>query len=89
MEQVIKARLKWVTLYEERGDAGYVCRRCGISRPTLRKWYKRYQELGIEGLNDQSRRPIHSPNKKVNQQIEEWILDVVKQIRIPQLSSMF
>ncbi|WP_435370220.1 helix-turn-helix domain-containing protein, partial [Acinetobacter indicus] len=25
-------------------DAGLVCRRCGISRPTLRKWWKRYSE---------------------------------------------
>ena len=32
-----KARLGWVKLYQQTGDAGLVCRRCGISRPTLRK----------------------------------------------------
>src|SRR5271157_3841863 len=31
-----KTRLVWLKLYEETGDAGLVCRRCGISRPTLR-----------------------------------------------------
>ena len=37
MKRMIRMRLNWVHLYEETGDAGYVCRRCGISRPTLRK----------------------------------------------------
>jgi len=57
MNVEIKARLRWVQLYEETGDAGFVCRRCGISRPTLRKWSKRYKELGMEGLISRSRRP--------------------------------
>jgi transposase-like protein len=48
MNVEIKARLRWVQLYEETGDAGFVCRRCGISRPTLRKWSKRYKELGMK-----------------------------------------
>ena len=30
-----KTRLQWVQMYEEVGDAGVVCRRSGISRPTL------------------------------------------------------
>jgi transposase InsO family protein len=74
MDHQIKARLQWVKLYEQKQDAGYVCRHCGISRPTLRKWYKRYQAFGIDGLSDQSKRPHHSPNQKTNQQIEKWII---------------
>src|SRR5215213_8088475 len=54
------ARLGWVRLYEEVGDAGLVCRRCGISRPTLRKWWRRYQAEGEAGLETRSRRPHHS-----------------------------
>jgi transposase-like protein len=50
-----KARLKWIKLYEEIKDAGVVCRRCGISRPTLRKWLKRYAEKGLAGLEEYSR----------------------------------
>lgn len=41
MESEIKQRLAWVQLYFETGNAGLTCRRCGISRPTLRKWVKR------------------------------------------------
>jgi hypothetical protein len=48
MKPEIKALLNWVTLYEEIGNAGLVCRRCGISRPTLKKWWKRY--LAISDL---------------------------------------
>ena len=75
MNGVIKARLTWVKLYEEKQDAGYVCRHCGISRPTLRKWYKRYQEFGLDGLRGQNKKPHHSPNKKINIQIEKWIIN--------------
>ncbi len=76
MEATLRARLKWVKLYEETGDAGYVCRRCGISRPTLRKWAKRYQSEGISGLVDQSKKPYLSPNKKVDNQIIQWVTEL-------------
>ena len=57
MEKLQKTRLGWIKLYQEVKDAGIVCRRCGISRPTLRKWVKRYEERGEEGLKELSRRP--------------------------------
>lgn len=78
MDRIIRMRLKWVKLYEDTQDAGFVCRRCGISRPTLRKWYRRYKELGIDGLNDQNRRPKHSPNLKITVQLENLVLDLRK-----------
>ena len=34
---LLRARLQWVQLYLRTGHAGLTCRRCGISRPTLRK----------------------------------------------------
>ena len=70
-----KARLKWVKLYDLKQDAGYVCRHCGISRPTLRKWLKRYQAFGFDGLKSQSKKPHQSPNKKITLQIEKWIVN--------------
>jgi len=76
MKNQIKARLTWVNLYLETKDAGYVCRKCGISRPTLRKWYKRYLEAGIDGLNDQSKKPHLSPGKKLNSELINLILDL-------------
>lgn len=63
MEKLQKTRLGWIKLYQEVKDAGIVCRRCGISRPTLRKWVKRHEEKGEEGLKELSRRPHTSPKK--------------------------
>lgn len=71
MESTLRARLKWVELYQETRDAGYVCRQCGISRPTLRKWSKRYHNEGINGLADQSKKPHSCPNQKVDKQITQ------------------
>ena len=76
MEKQVKARLNWVRLYEELGDAGLVCRRCGITRPTLRKWLRRYKDSGIAGLSDLSRKPYHSPNKKLTPQNTAWIIEL-------------
>lgn len=74
MTAEIKQRLKWIKLYQETGNAGLVCMRCGISRPTLRKWLTRYQQAGEAGLESMSRRPHHSPNRKVNESEHAHIL---------------
>lgn len=76
MNREIQQRLVWVKLFEEINDAGLVCRRCGISRPTLRKWWKRYSEQGIDGLSSQSKRPLKSPNTKINAELEALILEM-------------
>lgn len=76
MKQQIKARLTWVNLYLETKDAGYVCHKCGISRPTLRKWYRRYLEAGMDGLNNRSKKPHLSPSKKLNSELIKLILDL-------------
>ena len=72
----MKARLGWIKLYQEKQDFGYVCRHCGISRPTLRKWYNRYEAKGIEGLADMSRKPHISPNKKLKENLVTRILEL-------------
>jgi transposase InsO family protein len=76
MNREVKQRLTWVKLYERTGNAGLTCRRCGISRPTLRKWWRRYQAEGIKGLESRSRRPKHIPYRKVTPEVEGWILDL-------------
>ena len=76
MDMLVRARLQWVKLYLDSQNAGYVCRRCGISRPTLRKWYRRYQEKGLEGLHSLSRKPHTSPNKKLDNQLVSKILSL-------------
>jgi transposase InsO family protein len=82
MKPEIKARLRWITLYQKTGDAGLVCRRCGISRPTLRKWLRRYNEAGIDGLHEKSKKPHRSPNKKVTEEHETLILDLRKKRKL-------
>lgn len=73
MNNEIRKRYRWIKSYEELGNAGVVCLRCGITRPTLRKWWKRYQENGLEGLQEESRRPRNSPNRKVFEKQEQLI----------------
>ena len=76
MDREIQQRLHWVELYSQCKDAGLVCRRCGISRPTLRKWWRRYQEAGLAGLQSLSQRPHHLPATKVGEVEEALILDL-------------
>ena len=75
-------RLGWIKLYEEIGNAGVVCRRCGISRPTLRKWWRRYQAQGTAGLEEQSRRPHRSPGRKVLEREEGLILQLRRERKL-------
>ena len=42
----------------ERGEkVSALCREFGLSRTTGHKWFKRFKELGCEGLEKESRRP--------------------------------
>jgi transposase-like protein len=60
-----KQRFGWVKMYKQTQDAELTCRKCDIPRPTLRKWWKRYQAQGEDGLQSHSRRPHSSPLTKV------------------------
>ena len=64
-------------------DRSIVCLKCGISRPTLRKWVRRFEDDGIEGLVTKSRRPKSSPATKVFAQHRAWI----RELRDRQLGS--
>src|SRR3712207_1045793 len=77
-----RTRLGWIRLYEQVGDAGIVRRRCGISRPTLRKWWRRYRAEGEAGLGDRSRRPHGSPSRKVFAEQEALILGLRRERRL-------
>jgi transposase InsO family protein len=77
-----QTRLGWIRLYEETGDAGVACRRCGISRPTLRKWWRRYRAEGMAGLEERSRRPRSSPGRKVLEREERLILQLRRERRL-------
>ena len=78
MDHKIKARLEWIKLYQATNNAGFVCHRCGISRPTLRKWVSRFAERGEKGLEENSRRPKNSPKQKVFEKETEQIVGLRK-----------
>jgi len=49
----VAKRLAMIRHFEEvSGNVAKTCRYYGISRPTFYKWFRRYQELGPEGLRD-------------------------------------
>lgn len=74
MSATTATRLKWIKSYAELRNAGAVCRRFGISRPTLRKWLRRYQVNGEGGLIDLSRRPRRLARQKVSAEHEAVVL---------------
>jgi len=73
-EHVLKARLRWVQFYEATQNAALTCRRCGISKKTLGKWWRRYQEQGEAGLHWHSRGPHKLRERKVTPAHEALIL---------------
>jgi transposase InsO family protein len=81
-DRAARLRLKWIEAHRELGDAGAVCRRFGISRPTLRKWLRRYDAEGKAGLRERSRRPRRSPARKVGPAEEELILGLRRDRRL-------
>ena len=77
-----RQRRDWITAYRALGDAGAVCRRFGVSRPTLRKWLRRYEREGEAGLRARSRRPHHSPALKVGDTQQALILRLRQERRL-------
>ena len=57
----MKLREEFVLLaLEPRACMAKLCRQYGISRQNGYKWVNRYREEGVDGLQDQSRRPLGS-----------------------------
>ena len=50
------------------------CERFGVSRKTGHKWWGRYAEEGVKGLEDRSRRPRRSPGR-TPQEIEGLVIE--------------
>jgi len=58
---------------EEGANVSALCRAYGISRKTGYKWLGRYEQEGMEGLRDRTRRPEHSPSQ-TPEAVEQAIL---------------
>lgn len=81
-ELKLKLRLNWIKSYQQLRNAGKICNHYGISPFTLRKWYRRYEQLGEEGLKDITRRPKTSPLQKRNIADENLILTIRKERKL-------
>jgi transposase len=75
--ETLKARKTWVETYRQTGNAGLTCRRrCGISRPTLRKWARRFTADGEAGLHSKSRRPHTLADSKRTPELTDRVLEL-------------
>ena len=62
LQRQAKHRLAILKHAEEvSGNVTATCRYYGISRTRFYRWRNRYEELGLAGLRDRSRKPHHSP----------------------------
>ena len=74
VEEDVRFRLQAVRQYLEGNvRTGDLCRVLGISERTLRRWWRRYEEGGVGGLQYESRRPERSP-RQTPTRIEDRIL---------------
>ena len=75
---VMDERLQFVARRLAGEQMADLCREFGISRKTGYKIFDRYQECGIQGLTDRSRRPHHYAHK-LPFQVENYILNVKRE----------
>jgi transposase InsO family protein len=62
LERQARRRLAVLRHAEEvSGSVAKTCRYYGVSRPAFYKWRRRYEEEGLDGLKDRSKRPKTSP----------------------------
>lgn len=55
-----KLRLSWMDYYHTHGNnAALTARHFGIAKSCFFKWKKRYDQCGLRGLTDRSKRPVH------------------------------
>jgi transposase len=71
-------RVRFVGRLLEGEKMAVLCREFGISRKTGYKIFNRYKELGLDGLNDQTRRPLRYANQ-LPFQVESRILAIKKE----------
>ena len=78
-------RLKYETRYHMvvQADASGIkptARYYGVSRNTVRKWLRRYQQNHVSGLLEQSRAPHHIPHK-ASRKVTERVIKLKRRLR--------
>lgn len=73
----IKIRLRILEYLHQCQSVSETARRFGVSRQIIRKWEKRFEEQGIDGLKDRSKTP-----KKRRTVLTEEIKDLILKIKL-------
>jgi len=72
---LMKERIKFILAYDANLlSFSDLCKDFQVSRKTGYKWVKRYKNEGFNGLENQSRAPLHHPNQ-LSTEIESMILE--------------
>lgn len=75
----VEERFKFIQEYRSEEESfAELCRRYGVSRKTGYKWLDRYEEKGIEGLQDQSR-AAHTHSNEVIPDVADQVLELRRQ----------
>jgi len=74
---VVDERLRFVARLLDGEKMAALCKEFGISRKTGYKIFDRYEDCGVQGLTDRSRRPYRHANQ-LPLQIETWIVRLKK-----------
>lgn len=70
---IVEERLRFIARLLDGEQMASLCREFGIARKTGYKIYRRYQDCGIDGLTDRSRRPYRHANQ-LPMQLEKLIV---------------
>jgi len=81
-------KLEWIIFYYTKGlkNAKATASQFGITRKTLHKWLKRYQENKLSGLEEVSRAPIHVRQRMISFEMRLKIRSLRK--KYPQFGKM-
>lgn len=69
-----KMRLKWMDFYRKHNNARKTCRHFGVSHSTLYKWFTRYKEQGLTGLENRSKRPRHVRTSRIPYEVVDHVV---------------
>jgi len=68
-------KLQFISYYlQDEWSISELCREFGISRKTGYKYIHRYEDIGLDGLKEQSKSPYRHPNAVPNKDVETIIL---------------
>src|SRR5438477_184309 len=75
---VMDERMRFVIRLKDGEAMASLCREFGISRKTGYKIFERYQQCGLEGLSDRTRRPFRYANQ-LPEQVEAAIVSAKRE----------